>query len=99
MRVVVLAEIKETGRNSLKLVVVEGLPVGEPKSIRLGGVVIPDCASIEATDRSRIFELVWTHYVGYAVLNESFASVNDDELYVVRRFRVYSKSRFLDYMD
>ena len=74
------------------------MPVGEPKSITLGGVAIPDCTSIEATDRSRIFELVWTHYVGYAVLNESYAYVNDDELYVGRRFRVYSKSPFLDYM-
>lgn len=30
-----LAEIQETGHNSLKLVVAEGLPVGEPKPITL----------------------------------------------------------------
>ena len=56
-----LAEIQETGRNPLKLVGVKGLPVGEPKSITAGGVVILDCTSIEAADRSRIFELLWTH--------------------------------------
>lgn len=93
-----LSEIQETGHNSLKLVVVEGLPVGEPESITLGGVAIPDCTSIEVTDQSRIFELVWKHYVGYAVLNESYASVKDGEQCVGQRFRVYSKSRFLDYM-
>lgn len=93
-----LAEIQEAGHNSLKLVVAEGLPVGEPKSIMLGGVAIPDCTSIEVTDQSRIFELVWKHYVGYAVLDESYASVKDGEQCVGQRFRVYSKSRFLDYM-
>jgi hypothetical protein len=93
-----LAEIQETDYNSLKLVIVEGLPVGEPKSITVGDVVIPDCTSIEPTGQSRAFELVWRRYVGYAVLNESYASVNDGEQYVGRRFRVYSKSRFLDYM-
>jgi hypothetical protein len=94
-----LAEIQETGHNSLKLVVAEGLPVGEPESITAGGVVIPNCTRIEATDQSRIFELVWMNYVGYTVLNESYASVNDEERYEGRRFRVYSKSRFLDYMS
>jgi hypothetical protein len=94
-----LADIQELGCNSLKLVVAEGLPVGGPESISVGGVTIPDCTRIEATDRSRVFELVWKYYVGYAVLNESFASVIDDEQYEGTRFRVYSKSRFLDYMS
>jgi len=93
-----LAEIQETGCNSLKLVVAESVPVGEPESITVGGVAIPNCTPVEATDQSRIFELVWTHYVGYAVLNESFASFNDDEQFEGRRFRVYSKSRFRDWL-
>jgi hypothetical protein len=94
-----LADIQELGRGSLKLVVAEGLPVGGPESITVGGVTISNCTRIEPTDRSRIFELVWTHYVGYAVLNESYASVNDVEQYEGSRFRVYSKSCFLDYMS
>ena len=87
------------GHNSLKLVVSEGLPVGQPESISVGGVAISDCTRIEVSDQSRVFELVWTSYVGYAVLNESFASVADDEQYEGSRFRIYSKSRFLDYMS
>ncbi len=94
-----LADIQELGRGSLKLVVAEGLPVGEPESIIVGGVTIPNCTRVETTDRSRVFELVWAHYVGYAVLNESYASVDDDEQYEGSRFRVYAKSRFLDYMS
>jgi hypothetical protein len=98
-RALFLAQIEETGRNSLKLVVAEGLPVGEPETLTTGGVTFPNCTRIELTDQSRIFELIWMYYIGYAVLNESFASVNDDEQYKGRRFRVYSKSRFLDYMS
>jgi len=42
---------------------------------------------------------MWASYVGYTVLNESFASASDDELFEGRRFRIYSKSAFLDYMS
>ncbi len=40
-RFLFLADIQELGRNSLKLVVTEGLPVGEPGLIEVGGVTIP----------------------------------------------------------
>jgi len=94
-----LAEIQELGRNSLKLVVAEGLAVGEPESIKVGGVEIRDCTRIDTTKESRIFELAWECYVGYSVLNESFASVSDEEQFEGQRLRIYSKSRFIDYMS
>ena len=37
--------------------------------------------------------------VAYSVLNESFASVDDEERYEGNRFRVYVKSRFIDYVS
>lgn len=37
-------------------------------------------------------------YIAYAVLNESYASVDESEECTGKYFRVYSKSRFLDYL-
>lgn len=93
-----LSEIEELGRNSLRVVVAEGLPAGPPKSIEVGGVTIPDCTPIEVIEQSRVFEVVWRVYVGYAVLNESYASVDEEERGEGIRFRIYSKSRFIEYM-
>jgi hypothetical protein len=77
----------------------EGLPVGPAKSIKVGESVISDCTVIEVTPESRVFEILWRGYVGYSVLNESYASISDEEKYEGNRFRIYSKSRFIRYMS
>jgi hypothetical protein len=62
-------------------------------------VVLKGGTRIEVTEKSRTFELLWNGYVAYSVLNESFASADDDAAhYEGRRFRVYSKSSFIDYV-
>ena len=93
-----LADLREMGRNSLHIVIAEGLPAGPPRSIELGGTTIPNCIPIETTGESRFFEIVWRNYLGYTVLNESYASVSAEDHCEGTRFRVYSKSRFIDYM-
>ena len=98
-RALFLADIQELGRNALKLVVAEGQPVGSPETIEVGGVEIPNCTRVEPTDDTAVFELTWEQYVGYAVINESFASFSEEEQFEGRRYRIYSKSRFLDYMS
>jgi hypothetical protein len=94
-----LADIQEMGRNSLQIAVAEGLPAGPPASIEVGGTIIRNRTPIEATDERRVFEIVWRSYVGYAVLNESYSDVSDEERYEGTRFRIYSKSRFIEYMS
>lgn len=98
-RFLFLADIQELGRNSLKLVVTEGLPVGEPGLIEVGGVTIPDCVRIDTVEKSRMFELIWDFYIAYSVLNESFTSMSDEEKFEGLRFRIYSNSYFIDYLS
>lgn len=93
-----LADFQDLGRNGVRVVVAEGLPAGPPTSIDVGGITIPNATPIEATDQSRMFEIAWRYYVGYSVLNESYAAAHDTEQYAGTRFRIYSKSHFLDYM-
>jgi hypothetical protein len=89
----------QVGQNSLRVRVAEGLPTGLPKSIKVGETEISDCTAIEITHESRVFEIFWRSYVGYSMLNESYASVNDDECYEGNRFRTYSKSHFILFMS
>jgi len=94
-----LAEIEERDNNGLRLVVREGRPVGEPEALLVGGTVISGATRIDVTEASAAFELVWKRYVAYSVMNESFAAVDDEERYTGNRFRLYSRSNFIDYVS
>jgi hypothetical protein len=94
-----LSEIEELDHNSLRLVVREGRRVGPSESLQAGDAVISGGTRIDVTDESAAFELIWKKYVAYSVMNESFASVDDEERYEGTRFRLYSKSHFIDYVS
>lgn len=94
-----LIDLREGSHNSLHVQVAEGRPVGPPKPIRVANTEVPDCTAIEITKESRMFEIVWKSYVGYSVLNESYATPSDDERGDGNRFRTYSKSRFMQFIS
>jgi hypothetical protein len=98
-RYLFLAEIEELDNNGLRLLVREGLPVGAPEPLLVGNTTILGDTRISVTDRSEAFELVWKRYVAYSVINESFAAVDEEERYTGNRFRLYSKSHFIDYVS
>lgn len=95
-----LAEIEELDGNGLRLLVREGRPTGETQDVHVAGNIIHDCTPIGVTPESAVFEIKWEHYVAYCVLNESFAfPPNGEEVFTGKRFRVYSKSRFRQYVS
>lgn len=95
-----LAEIEELHGNGLRLLVREGRTAGLPQDVHVAGQTIHDCTPIAVTDESAVFELVWERYVAYCVLNESFAfPPNSEEVYTGKRVRIYSKSRFRQYIS
>lgn len=94
-----LIDLREGPRNSLYIRVTEGCSAGSPKSITIAGTDISDCTAVEITDKSRVFEIVWSSYVGYSVLNESYATPSGEEVGEGKRFRVYSTSRFIQFMS
>lgn len=61
--------------------------------------MLPGGTRVATTEQSRVFEVVWSRYVAYSVLNESYASVDISEQYEGHRFRVYSQSHFIDYVS
>jgi hypothetical protein len=69
-----------------------------PVSIEVGDTAITDCHAVSSTEQSRMFEVVWNRYVAYSVRNESFVAFDHSEVAHGSRFRVYSKSHFLDFV-
>ena len=96
-RYLFLSEIQELSQNGLRIVVSEGMSVGEAEPVQVGGTSILGGTLIEVTEESNTFELIWNEYVVYSLLNESYANVDDEERYDGNRFRVYSKSHFIEY--
>ncbi len=93
-----LREITELDYHGLRLVIEEGIPSPEEVSIKIGGTEITGGHRVESTDESRLFEIVWQNYVAYSVRNESFVGPDEYEISVGARLRIYSKSRFLDFI-
>lgn len=94
-----LSDIQELDYNGLRLVVTEGRLTGPAEPLHVGGAVISGGTRIEVTEDSHVFELVWKSYVAYSVLNESFAAADSEQYFEGSRFRVYSKSHFIDYVS
>ena len=92
-----LWEINEPDVNVLRVI------VDEAKASKDVDVEIPDTPfmgnPIVSDETCRRYEITFSSYVAYAVLNESFASVDEYEQHTGRYFRIYSKSHFLDYLS
>jgi hypothetical protein len=98
-RWIYLRELAEPEENSLRLVIEEAKADGPPQDIDvLPGKIISGTRAIESNASCRLFELVWQTYVSYSVRNESFCTMDKEEVCEGRLFCVYSKSHFLDYV-
>jgi hypothetical protein len=101
-----LHEIGEPRDNELRLVLHEAKTgATEDRPVSLDGE-LPEIRKLLAETKPivhgpgcRVFELRWSSYIAYSVLNESFASVEPAESVGVGRLVVeYSKSVFLAYL-
>lgn len=54
---------------------------------------------IISDDQCKRYKIVFKNYITYSVLNESFSFWDDSEKFEGDLFRVYTKSKFLDYVE
>ncbi len=59
---------------------------------------IEGCFPIITNETCARYELVFENYVGYSVRNESYTSMDSKEKFKGNLFRLYTNSRFLDYI-
>lgn len=93
-----LTDISEPETNSLRLLVAEGRVSETEETWDVAGVSFPGIRSIDITSQSRRFELYWPRYISYAVRDESYCSWDKDESWIGSSFRIYSTSKFLDFV-
>ena len=93
-----LDSISEPETNTLRLVLSEGIVSERTETLVIGDIEIPDLRPVEVTAASRHYEVVWDSYISYAVRNESYCIWDKEEDWTGNAFRVYSKSKFLDFI-
>jgi hypothetical protein len=93
-----LRSIEEPGEGMLRLLVEAGVRSADAKDIEIAGSVISGVHRISADDSTAVYEVTFAGYIVYAVRNESYASRDEQEVWQGKSFRVYSKSRFLDFV-
>jgi hypothetical protein len=92
-------EIAEPRENSLRLTVGEAFVLPGEVTVAIGGTEITGGHPIKSVEGSRLFEILWDHYVAYSVRNESYVSRDESEEFSGRFARIYSKSHFLNYVS
>ena len=93
-----LSAIEEPSDNVLRLVVEQAEAAEKAESIRVGGTVLDGLHRIARRANSSAYEVVFPKYIAYSVRNESYTVADEAEEYDGRLFRVYRKSKFLEYV-
>ncbi len=93
-----LREISEPEDNCLRIVIEESITSHIQESVALKGTEMSICSEIQITDKSCVYEILFDSYIGYSVIDESFALPDDTEIFVGCIFRIYEKSNYLDYI-
>ena len=80
-----LSEISEPEDNCLRVIIKEAAVGSKPEAAIYTGLL---GSEIVATNESRAFEIYFDSYIGYSVVDESFALPDDSEVFCGRVFCV-----------
>ena len=97
-----LNKLFEPRENSLTIVLEEAVVHESHRGTRvIASAAFSGVAPIEPSETTFVFEVHWKNYVSYCVTEEMHGSCGeyDDEEHTGRRFRVYSRSHFLDFVQ
>lgn len=97
-RFLYLLEVGEPRDNVLRLIISEAQERKTAQDLVIEGLTLTNSHELIADEACTAYEIIFQTYVAYSVVNESFASVDDSEVFIGHLFRSYSKSRFLDYV-
>ncbi|MFK4329573.1 hypothetical protein ABH955_000225 [Bacillus sp. RC240] len=93
-----LNKLIEPEGNSLR-VLIDRCKVNKTKGLmKITGEVEIEASSIDVDNNLPIVQLDFETYVAYSITNESFTVMDDYEISEGRIFRIYSKSRYLDFI-
>jgi hypothetical protein len=84
--------------DSLEILLIEGIKCAEPEKLKIANVELGEGYSIEVTDQSRRFAIVFQDVLTYQVTNESYTSGDEYEIRTPGVLCKYERSRYLDFV-
>ena len=94
-----LDQIFETIDNHLRLIFNRSKTSDIAETITIGEIEIKDSYSIDIDETKPQIQMDFEWYIGYSVRNESYTVWDDYEEFDVKIFRIFSKSRYLDFIS
>ncbi len=93
-----LDKIYEPRDNHLRLTINRSKTSENKETIAVGGIEIKNTHSIDIDYSLPLIQLDFEWYIGYSILNESYTVSDEYEEFEGESFRVYSKSRYLNFI-
>lgn len=50
-------------------------------------------------ENDKQYKIIFDNYIAFSLINESYSLEDETEQYIGRIFRIYSKSKYLDYLE
>lgn len=86
-------------RDALEIHVVEGIRSAEQQKLQIAGVDLGEGYSINVTEKSRHFLVVFEDVLAYQVLNESYTTADEYEIRTKGVLCRYERSHYLDFIQ
>jgi hypothetical protein len=94
-----LHSILEPETNSLRVFIERCKVCRQSEDIKIGEHLIREAFPIEVDEDSPILQIDFDSYVAYSLINESFTVLDDYEIFEGHSFRIFKKSRYLDFIN
>lgn len=85
-------------RDALEIYIVEEIKSAKPRKIQIAGVDLGEGYSIEVTETSRHFLIIFEDVVAYQVTNESYTTGEEYEIRTKGVLCKYERSHYLDFI-
>jgi len=99
LRDVDLNVLVEPDINALRIFISRCKTSETTENLAIGNNVISDVYSVYTDEKLPILQIDFKSYISYSVTNESYTSWDDYEVFEGKALRVYSKSRYLDFIN
>ncbi|MBT2696545.1 hypothetical protein J7E79_03775 [Bacillus sp. ISL-40] len=94
-----LHSLIEPQTNSLRVFIDRCKASQQSEDVEIGEHIIRDAYPIEVDEDLPIVQLDFDSYVSYSIINESFTVLDDYEIFEGSSFRIFKKSRYLDFIN
>ena len=87
-------------QNELQVIVAEGFVSDLTEDLQIGGHTVKGLRPIDVSDKSRLYEIRFSRFVTWQVVNESFSSFDEYEMRDdTGTLQSLSRSKYLDYVN